>query len=309
MFAGCGGLDLGFLGGFRIFGTTYPSLPFTIRAAYDIDQKAVETYNLNFGGHGHCVDLTQVRPSELPKARVLIGGFPCQDFSSCGPKKGLEGKRGRLYEVMVSYMLEHQPEVVIGENVPFLERLQDGRIIETILRDFTATGYTFKVWRLPCAAFGLPQSRTRLFLVGVRNDLQGAPIEPSPPLFAQPRFIDDALDDLIPITDESVANQSQYFVATRATAGAGQGDQKCEAGQISYTIRANAKGRIQFHYALDRRLTVRECARLQSFPDEFVFPHATGPNIMQIGNAVAPMIGHAVATSVAAYFATRKPKT
>ena len=76
--------------------------------------------------------------------------------------------------------------------------------------------------------------------------------------------------------------------------------------EISYTIRANAKGRIQFHYALDRRMTVRECARLQSFPDDFVFPHATGPNIMQIGNAVPPIIGHLVGQSVARFIESKE---
>jgi DNA (cytosine-5)-methyltransferase 1 len=301
MFSGCGGMDLGFLGGFSLFGKKFKALPIRIAAAYDIDAKAIETYNLNFGKHGICGDLTQIPPSDIPRAKLLIGGFPCQDFSSCGPKAGLEGKRGRLYENMVNYMKEHSPEVVVGENVPYLEKLHNGQILETILRDFTACGYRFKVWRIACADFGLPQSRTRLFLVGVRNDIKGAPIEPPVPLFQSHRAIDDAIGDLAEITGEEVPNQSQYFVATKATAGAGQGDQKCEAGAISYTIRANAKGRIQYHYSLNRRLTVRECARLQSFPDQFVFPHATGPNIMQIGNAVPPIIGHLVGSAIAKF--------
>jgi DNA (cytosine-5)-methyltransferase 1 len=301
MFSGCGGMDLGFLGGFKVFGQLFKSLPFHIESAFDIDSKAIETYNLNLGQHGKCLDLTTIPPEKLPSAQILIGGFPCQDFSSCGPKTGLDGKRGKLYEVMVGYMKHHQPDLVVGENVPYLEKLADGKILETILNDFTACGYRFKVWRILCADYGLPQSRTRLFLVGVRNDITGAPQPPELPIFSHRRPIEAAIGDLVEINDETIANQSQYFVSTKATAGAGQGDQKCIEGDISYTIRANAKGRIQYHYSLDRRLTVRECARLQSFPDEFVFPHATGSNIMQIGNAVPPMIGHLVGTAISQF--------
>jgi DNA (cytosine-5)-methyltransferase 1 len=114
--------------------------------------------------------------------------------------------------------------------------------------------------------------------------------------------IDEAIDDLIAVTDEAVPNQSQYFVATKATAGAGQGDQTSERGKIGYAVRANAKARIHFHYELERRLTVRELARLQSFPDEFIFPFSAGANVMQIGNAVPPIVGHAVMKSIADYF-------
>jgi DNA (cytosine-5)-methyltransferase 1 len=108
---------------------------------------------------------------------------------------------------------------------------------------------------------------------------------------------------LIGVADESVTNQSQYFVATKATSGGGQGDHKNQRGELAYCIRANAKARIQFHYELDRRLTVRECARLQSFPDEFVFPFAAMSSMSQIGNAVPPILAHHVARVVADHLA------
>jgi len=308
LFSGCGGLDLGFLGGFRIFGQLHAALPTRILAAYDFDDQCIETYRLNLGPHGIRADLSLMPADKIPAAQVLLGGFPCQDFSSCGPKKGLEGKRGRLYEVMASYMQLHKPLIVIGENVPFFEKLHDGVIMRTVIKDFEKCGYRFNVWRIRCQDFGLPQSRTRIFLVGVRTDLSGRPMEPTPPIFTPRRTIDQAIDDLLDIRDETIPNQSQYFVATKATKGAGQGDQKCQAGDISFTIRANARGRIQFHHSLDRRLTVRECARLQSFPDEFVFPHGTQTNLSQIGNAVPPIIGHLVGQSVVRYLtaATRE---
>jgi DNA (cytosine-5)-methyltransferase 1 len=89
LFAGCGGLDLGILGGFLYGRELYESLPFRIVAAYDIDSQAVETYRLNLSDDIFQADLTTVDMAELPPADLLLGGFPCQDFSSSGPKQGL----------------------------------------------------------------------------------------------------------------------------------------------------------------------------------------------------------------------------
>lgn len=298
MFAGCGGMDLGFLGGFEYLGKKYDSLPFNILKAIDLDEKSVETYNLNIGDHAEVGDLTEIAAHELPKARVLIGGFPCQDFSSSGPKLGFSGDRGQLYKCLANYMREHKPDLVVGENVPHLATLHGGQYLAGIIKDFESEGYNFTVWNLYGPDYGLSQSRRRLFLVGVRADLGYPPPPPKPTHIDAHIPIEDALDDLIKIDDESVTNQSQYFVATRATAGGGQGDHTNQRGKVAYCIRANAKARIQFHYELDRRLTVRECARLQSFPDEFVFPFAAMNNMSQIGNAVPPILAHVVAEAV-----------
>lgn len=299
MFAGCGGMDLGFTGGFQVYGQDYEKIPFEIIAAYDNLTDAIETYRLNLGNEIEDRDLSVAHATELPPADVLLGGFPCQDFSSAGPKTGLTGDRGQLYTALARYMHEHQPKVVVGENVPHLGRLSGGRYLERILQDFEAEGYSFCVWDIHCPSYGLPQSRRRLFLVGVRNDIPGFPNKPVARPAGSIFPIDHALADLEAIEDESVTNQSQYFVASRATSGGGQGDHKNRLGDVAYCIRANARGRIQFHHALDRRLTVRECARLQSFPDDFVFPYTTQRNMTLIGNAVPPMIAHAVAKPIA----------
>ena len=304
LFAGCGGLDLGFSGGFEYKGIEFQKLGFSIRAAYEIDALAVYTYKKNIGDHIIQRDLTELQPNEAPEHDVLIGGFPCQDFSSCGPKRGLCSPRGQLYRVFLKVMHEHHPKVVVAENVPNLARMQDGEVIRTILDDLTSVGYRFKVWTLYAPDFGIPQKRTRVFLVGVRDDLPGFPTEPQPTYLLNHRTIDWAISDLEEIVDESVPNQSQYFKASRAKRGNGQGDEVSRAGEPSYTVRANAKSRVQFHYKLARRLTIRECARLQTFPDTFVFPHSATANIMQIGNAVPPMLAHHVAKSVADYLRT-----
>ena len=158
-----------------------------------------------------------------------------------------------------------------------------------------------EVWKLFAPDYGVPQNRTRLIIVGVRKDLLrfGFPEAPvktlTPENYHTTRW---AIEDLEEVVDESVPNQSQYFKASRARRGNGQGDETSPADLPSYTIRANAKSRVQFHYRLDRRLTVRECARIQTFPDSFVFPHSATTNIMEIGNAVPPILGNLVARSI-----------
>jgi DNA (cytosine-5)-methyltransferase 1 len=300
LFSGCGGLDLSFTGGFRVLGKTYPALPFDILASYDFLRDAVECHKLNLGGYAHEADLKKIPVSSIPFADILTGGFPCQDFSSSGPKTGFSGKRGQLYQVLIDYMHVHRPKLVVGENVPHLARLKHGAYLDTIFKDFEQTGYHFDLWELYAPDYGVPQSRRRLFFVGVRDDLPGFPVKPAPTVMRHVT-VAEALADLELVGDEAVTNQSQYFVSTKATSGGGQGDHKNVADKVSYCIRANARGRIQFHHHLDRRLTVRECARLQTFPDEFVFPFTTQRNLTLIGNAVPPMLGYHVAQSALAY--------
>jgi len=296
-FSGCGGLDLGFTGGFSVFGKKYDRLPFRIIDAYDNLQDAVDCYQLNLGDHVHNVDLTAKH--DFREADILIGGFPCQDFSSAGPKTGFKGKRGKLYKVMLKYMLNYRPKIVVGENVSYLSKLRDGQCLETIVKDFESADYHFDVWELHAQKYGVPQNRVRLIFVGVRNDIDGFPVEPIPTTPHAPFTISNAISDLESVTDESVTNQSQFFIATKATSGGGQGDNVNSPDKVAYCIRANSRGRIQFHYKLDRRLTVRECARIQTFPDEFVFQFTTQRNLTLIGNAVPPILAHAIAKSIA----------
>ena len=147
-FCGCGGLDLGFRGGFKYHDEDYPTLPFNILEAYDNEPRCIETYNDYFGaGHAFVKDLATINPQEVSKADILIGGFPCQEFSSCGPLGGLESERGRLYQTLIAYMNTHKPKIVVGENVINLERMEKGEVLKTIQKDLAATGYSVKVWK------------------------------------------------------------------------------------------------------------------------------------------------------------------
>ena len=306
-FCGCGGLDLGFLGGFSYKEKRVPRLPFNLLAAYDHDDKCIKTYVQNISDHAEIRDLSNYNPNEIPAADVLIGGFPCQDFATCGPRHGLESTRGRLYQALIKYIKVHRPLVVIGENVPGLANIKQGDVLNIIKQEISSVGYRVEVWTLFAPDYGVPQRRTRLFIVAVRNDLQGFPVIPERTHTEKDyRTTRWAIEDIEKVTDDSIPNQSQFFRASRAKKGNGQGDETTPADSPSYTIRANAKSRVQFHYSLERRLTVRECARLQTFPDAFEFPHSATSNIMQIGNAVPPILANKVARSIAKYLESVK---
>ena len=308
-FCGCGGLDLGFRGDFSFRGEKYAKLPFNIDVAYDKEPHCVETYNGYFGEHAKNADLTTIDVKSLPKAKVLIGGFPCQEFSSCGPLGGIYSERGRLYTALIDYMNEHHPVIVVGENVVNLGRMDDGKVLETIKTDLSNAGYKVQVWNMFAPDYGVPQRRTRLFFICVRNDVFEKHEFPQKPLaeFSNNyRSIEWAIGDLVNITDNKISNQDQFFDASRAKKGNGQGDENNIKDKPAYTIRANPKSRVQFHYSLDRRLTVRECARIQTFPDDFKFTHAKTKSVSQIGNAVPPVLAYAIAKSIATYLNAMK---
>ncbi|MCP4607782.1 MAG: DNA (cytosine-5-)-methyltransferase [Planctomycetes bacterium] len=302
-FAGCGGLDQGFHGGFDYNGIVFKKHPFEFLAAYDSEQKCVDTYKLNISANAEVRDLSSYDPADIPAADVLIGGFPCQDFATCGPRKGLRSDRGKLYLALVRYAQHHRPKIIVGENVPGLANIAGGEALKIIVGDIEAQGYTAQVWKIFGPDYGVPQNRTRLFIVCVHNDLEGFPEKPEPTHLGKHRSIKWAIEDLEKVHNETIANQSQYFRASKAKKGNGQGDEVSRVDSPAYTVRANAKSRVQFHYSLERRLTIRECARLQTFPDSFYFPHSATTNLMQIGNAVPPMLSHIVATSISKWLA------
>jgi len=301
MFSGCGGMDLGFVGGFDYRGTWYTRLPVTLLGAYDNDRKTKRTYDKNFDHKLELLDLANADVEALPVSDILIGGFPCQEFSICGPRGGVDASRGQLFRTMSRYAAKHKPAVVIAENVNHLRFLNSGADLKTIRRSLARAGYNVQVWPVYAPDFGVPQTRRRIFIVGVRKDLPTTLTPPDPKFAGEHRSTAWAIEDLATISDETVANQSQYFKAGLAQKGHGQGDEVNSKHSPAYTIRANSRSRVQFHYELPRRLTVRECARIQTFPDNFIFPDEPTPSIKQIGNAVPPVLAHAIASHVTRY--------
>ena len=251
-FCGCGGLDLGFHGGYTYKGIKFPRTKFDIIKAYDNEPKCIETYNLNMPPVSSVLDLTSYNPDDVPNADILIGGFPCQDFSNAGPRRGLESERGRLYKAMIRYMEKYQPKVVVGENVLGLKsKIKGVDVLNIIVEDLKkcGDGYNVEVWQLYAPDYGVPQTRSRLIIVAVRKDLVGFPIKPEPAFTkGNYRSAKWAIEDLEKVTDNSVPNQDMYFKALKAKTGDGQGDETTQADLPSFTIRANPRSRIQFHY-------------------------------------------------------------
>jgi DNA (cytosine-5)-methyltransferase 1 len=300
-FAGCGGMDLGFEGGFEYRNEHYGRLPFHVKKAYEIDKACKATYEKNLGHRFELCDLAKADVKLMPQADVLIGGFPCQEFSICGPKGGTNSKRGALFRAMSRYAKHWKPLLVVGENVAHLPRLNGGADYAYICRSFARAGYRAALWRVYAPDYGVPQARERVILLFIRNDIPIDPLPPRQPYKSKPRSVKWAIDDLKKVRDNTIANQDQFFKAGLAKTGHGQGDEISPENAPGYTVRANARSRIQFHYSLKRRLTVRECARLQTFPDSFEFPHPATTGIRQIGNAVPPVLAYELAKSLSVY--------
>jgi DNA (cytosine-5)-methyltransferase 1 len=296
-FCGCGGLDLGIRGGFRALGRDYAPNPIRILEAYDISPWCVDAYRLNVGPEADVMDLSGADPEGLPAADLLFGGFPCQDFSTMGKRKGTASERGRLYRAMVRYMAYRRPLMAVGENVMGLLSNDEGRTLHRIFAEIREAGYWCWLWRLDAAEYLMPQRRKRVFIIAVRGDAELRPVrapEPCGPMTAK-----EALADLEGITDESVPNQSQFSLLKNNKGIASR--LRTPADRPAYTVCGSHHGNEPWHYSLPRRLSVRECARLQSFPDSFLFPAPKSRTAEMIGNAVPPVLGWHVARAVLSF--------
>ncbi|MCX6728352.1 MAG: DNA cytosine methyltransferase [Candidatus Saccharibacteria bacterium] len=299
LFSGCGGLDLGLEGGFEYLGKKYAKNPFHIIWANDINAKACKTMELNFPDtEVVCDDITKVLAHKLkiPKADVVVGGFPCQDFSLAGKRQGLTVQRGQLYLSMIEVIKQVQPKVFMAENVKGLLSWENGLGIRTMISDFEKLGYHVEYKLHHTANYGVPQTRERVIIVGVRKDL-GNEIKWAEPTHSSDSdsplkpwvTLKDAIGDLEDDKKHFCLPNSGYSKA-KLFPGT-QGNSVTKADKPGPTMRAEHHGNIEFHYNNNRRLSAREAARIQSFPDDFVFLSSTTDAYRQVGNAVAPVFG------------------
>lgn len=319
LFSGCGGLDLGFLGDFKFLGKEYKRTLFDIIWANDIYPQACDTYRHNIGNHIVQKDIAEIDIHMIPKeADVVIGGFPCQDFSVAGKRQGITVKRGRLYLEMKKVIEHVMPKIFIAENVEGLVNMENGLILDTIKNDFKSISnddhnfsYDVHHYLLHAADYGVPQIRKRVFIVGVRSDLNNSFLKPKATHYENIWVTaKEAIDDLWGKEgDTSIFNHSQVSRAKFYPGRRLQGNNQIKANSPSVTIRAEHHGNIEAHYrslnpnnptdmSYWRRLTVRECARIQSFPDNFEFIGAATHTYKQIGNAVPPVLGWHIAQAV-----------
>ncbi len=295
LFSGCGGMDLGFLGDFSFLDQHYHQNPFLINWANDLNPYACKTYKHNIGSHIQCGDIWELIDT-IPEQRcdVVIGGFPCQDISINGKGLGINGKRSGLYRAMVEVVRRHKPRIFLAENVKGLLMKHNQESLKTVLKDFADIGYKLNVTLYNAAQFGVPQTRERVIIAGTRHGEQDfAP--PQPLLTNQSQFITAcrAIGDL----EDAAENPDLNHIWSQANKSPDQGSRSLVANRAGYTVRAECHGNIHYHYSLPRRISMREAARLQSFPDNFIFQSKLRETERQIGNAVPPVLAWHLAQS------------
>ena len=292
LFSGCGGMDLGFLGGFEFLGKRFDRTSFNIIWANEINTAACATYKMNIGSHIIEGDIKDVIDDLPLKADVVIGGFPCQDISINGKMLGIKGERSCLYTAIVEAVFHIQPKVFVAENVGGLLLKQNETSFKKILEDFNSLGYNIHFQTYLASDYGVPQTRERIFIVGTRSDMPK--YIPPIPKGEKPITARQAIGDL------ETLNEDKEFshIWSSAKASGEQGNRRLIADRPGYTIRAECHGNIQFHYSLQRRISMREAARIQSFPDSFRFAAKLRETERQIGNAVPPVLAWYVAKAV-----------
>ena len=298
LFCGCGGTDVGLLGGFDFLGENYARNPMEIVYANDIEESACRIFEENFGVVPDRRDIRTVPASEIPEIDVLTGGFPCQSFSivAQNPKRlGYKDERGMLFFEMCRILREKQPKCFIAENVKGLLSANKGEAFPLIISEFEKSGYQITHKLINAAAFGVPQKRERVIIVGIRNDL-GFKYE----------FPDDVLaEDEYAVLGSVVENQvdEKYFFSEKAVQGMRAAKRDMNKGRAQdlnkpcntvgshlAKVSLNSTDPVLLDGGRYRRFTPREVARIQSFPESFKLIGVEGAQYRALGNAIPPVM-------------------
>ena len=294
LFSGAGGLDLGF-----------KKAGHNILWANDLYEDAVATYRENIGNHIVCEDICNIDPVQIPDCDIVIGGFPCQGFSVANIKRHIEDERNELYKQLIRVIKAKNPKFFLAENVKGLMNLAKGKVFEMILADFRGLGYNVQAQVLNAADFGVPQTRQRVIIIGVRNDIDFEYHYPMPTHDKHEKnglkkwvSVSKALSDLPdPDMPNDIPNHeySKYKLQFNGYLGHRPLDPDKPAPTV--TARGDNKGGVVIlpHPNGQRRMSCRELASVQSFPVDFKFSGNRSSIYRQIGNAVPPVLGYAVA--------------
>lgn len=314
LFAGIGGIRLGFA---QAFGDDIKTVFIS-----EWNEKAVETYKANFNYSVDVVgDITKVDENDIPEHDILLAGFPCQAFSLAGHKKGFEDARGTLFFDVARIIKRHKPKVVFCENVKNLVNHDRGRTFQVIKNILEELGYKVFYQVLNSKNFGVPQNRERIYIVAFRKDI-------APERFAFPEKTDDTkiIKDILEESEVS----SKYYLSNayleslkrhkerHALKGNGFGYEIRDIDSIAGAIVCGGMGR-ERNLIVDKRLTdfkpvthikgeinreyirkmtPREWARLQGFPDDFKLVVADTHLYKQFGNSVTVPVIRAIAERI-----------
>lgn len=239
---------------------------------------------------------------------IVAGGFPCQGFSMAG-NRIVDDPRNSLYKELLEIVNTLKPDFVICENVKGLRSMLGGQVEQKILEDFRKIGYEMNVTVLCAADYYTPQKRERVIFIGNRLGVKN--FHPKPILYPNQYITTgQAIADLMNHPEDEEFNhvptkhrpdmaQKMLELEEGKSLYKGYSDawKKCPWNEASCTIKENHGG-VNIHPRLPRVLTAREMARLQSFPDDFIFMGKKNKQLVQIGNAVPPLLGKAIGLAV-----------
>lgn len=316
LFAGCGGLSTGFL-----------DAGLLVKGGFEIDARAVQAYDYNHsyrGSRGHRLDLSVASGLELlrlagiEKVDFLIGGPPCQPFSVAGKRRGMQDTRAELIGHFIRLVGELRPSAFVLENVPNLSVIDDGALLEAVVASLRNLGYSTEAKVLSAAEYGVAQNRRRLIVLGFAgNTAVRFPDGNHGQGLKTFRTARDAIGDLPDAgeygetgihnhepTAHSVDMVDRFRKLLPGKRERGSFHDRLHPDRPSFTLRAgsgNFSPLRPVHYHYDRVITVRESARIQGFSDDFIWPDSI-PRLQQyrqVGNAVPPPLGSAIAEMVA----------
>jgi DNA (cytosine-5)-methyltransferase 1 len=317
LFSGCGGLDLGFSqAGFRTIW------------ANEYDKSIWETYEKNYPET--VLDKRDIRniPSvDIPECIGIIGGPPCQSWSEAGTQKGIDDARGQLFLEYVRILKDKQPLFFLAENVSGMLHKKHLHALLSIITSFERAGYLVSHKLLNAADYSVPQDRERVFFVGYHTSLQKRfNFDLLEKIQYQPHNLHDAIWDLrdsaIPAqeknkTNGEACNFPNHYLSRNRVRSWNEPSFTIQAGgrhapmhpQANKMIHVN---RDKFIFDPDspqpyRRLSIRECARIQTFPDNILFYYRDlSDGYRMIGNAVPVALGRAIAQAI--YLSQTRPK-
>lgn len=295
LFAGIGGIRIPFqeLGGKCVFSSEWDSF-------------AQKTYRVNFG-ETPAGDITEIKAEEIPDFDILLGGFPCQPFSQAGLKQGFSDTRGTLFFEIERIILAKKPKAFLLENVKQLVGHDKGRTFKVIKEHLEKAGYSVHYKVLRAADFGVPQNRERVYIVGFNKNYFRITDDydfPYPQPTKQPTRLGDILEPTV---------DPKYTISDRLYAGHLRRKEEHKAkgngfgftlynGESAYTNTLSARYYKDGSEILieqpgknPRKLTPRECLRLQGFPEKFIIPVSDTQAYHQFGNSVAVPVVRAVA--------------
>ena len=321
LFAGAGGMDLGF-----------EKAGFNIVWANEYDSKIWETYEHNHAAPLDRRDIRQITSSEIPDCDGIIGGPPCQSWSEAGALRGINDPRGQLFYEYIRIIRDKQPKFFVAENVSGMLADMHREAVREIISQFEDAGYDVYVKLLNAADYAVPQDRKRVFYVGFNKELKIKFEFPKPCKTRIPleNAIKDLQDNVLPAISKNRTNADNCIVPNHEYMTGGFSTIFMSRNRVrswdeqSFTIQAGGRHAPihpqapQMHFVeqdkrifapgyehLYRRLSVRECARIQTFPDDFLFKYNDIANgYKMVGNAVpvnlAKAIGEAVGKTILA---------